>query len=279
MVLDSAAVILPTLGQRRATPRPLALGRAPACARSHYVVEMMFMRHPEGMTGGRDHTGWEGVTDTYPMCTMLGLMKLSRRNVAEPYLGVWPMMADQCGRQCNPRCAISVLQATALALASASASNVKCVMRKAMTIARVGKWFVFILSAAVLTTTGDAISLSPSGGAYVANRQCLARSRGRGWRLRGELPMVTRWCRRSRTPRAGQIRCMACTPRTVVARRDHLPPRFTVLLAMIVAGTSFRGQFTVATTFADWDRHSMALGGRTLFADEVDHLSSVGRAS
>ncbi len=242
-------------------------------------MEKIFVRHLEGMTGGRDLTGLEGVTDIYPLVALVGLMKLSRRNMLEPYLGVWPMMADQCGGQSDARCVMTALKAAALELTSTSASNVESWTRMAMQAAETVNWIAFIPSAAALTTSGDEFNQRQSGGACAANRRCLACSRGRDWKLAWELPTVARWRRRHHALGAGQIRCTARTPWTVVARRDHLLPRSTVLMVMIVAGTSFRGQLTAARTFADWDRRSMGLGGRTLCADEVAHPSREGRAS
>jgi hypothetical protein len=67
--------------------------------------------------------------------------------------------------------------------------------------------------------------------------------------------------------------------RTVVARRDHLLLCVTVLMVMIVAGTSFLSDLTAAVKIADMDRRSGALGGRTSRAGGGARLSDEGRAS
>jgi hypothetical protein len=94
----TAMLVLATVA-RRTWDRGLAmwtsLSRAPVRLWSHYVVESMNVLHLEGMIGGHDLVGREGVMDTYLPCVLIDLMMLSLRITFEPYLGVWPMLADR----------------------------------------------------------------------------------------------------------------------------------------------------------------------------------------
>jgi hypothetical protein len=170
-----------------------------------------------------------------------------------------------------------VLEVAALVLAPTLASNAECWMRTAMAAARMAEWIVLTISATAPMTKGDEFNQKLSGGACTASRQRLACSRS--WDSPWMLPTPVWRRRRCRVLATGRIRCTTRTPRTVVARRDHLLPRATVSMIMIVAGTSFRGELAVATTLADMGRRSMALGALTLCVGEAARLSSVGRAS